>query len=90
MSVAKTRAPRCSSGTRSDHNPRLPSTIEGEADSSMQCRPLNGCGRDREPQSMLLSSIPGIAAFYSGLAMTKASAASSRRRSSTLPAGMPS
>lgn len=29
-----TRAPRCSSGMRSAHRPRLPPTIDGEADSS--------------------------------------------------------
>jgi hypothetical protein len=39
---------------------------------------------------MLFFSIPGIAALYSGLAMTKASAASSRWRISAAPAGMPS
>ena len=30
-----TRAPRCSSGMRNDQSPRLPPTIEGEADINM-------------------------------------------------------
>src|SRR6185503_3958247 len=47
-----TRTPRCSSGTRSAHNPRLPPTIDGDADRSSACLPLNGCGLNRDTQSI--------------------------------------
>jgi hypothetical protein len=86
----KMRAPRCSNGTRSAHSPRLPPTIDGDADSSSPWRPSNGCGRKREVQSMTFLSMPGIDMLYSGDAMMKASLASRRRCSSWAPGGMPS
>ena len=68
--------------------PRLPPTIEGEADSSA-CRSWKGCGWKRETQSTEFLSTPGIEALYSGEQTTNASEASSRRRSSSAPAGNP-
>ena len=85
-----TREPRCSSGTRSDQRPRLPPTIDGEADSKNACLPLNGCGRNRDTQSIRFFRSPGIDPLYSGDAMTNASFPSTRRFSSVAPGGKPS
>jgi hypothetical protein len=52
-------------------------------------RPLNGCGRKRDAQSIAFLSTPGTEALYSGEAITKASAASRRSRSASAPAGIP-
>jgi hypothetical protein len=75
---------------RSDHSPRLPPTIDGDADISSAWRPLNGCGRKRDAQSMVFFRYPGTDALYSGLAMMNASAASSRSRSRSAPGGIAS
>jgi len=63
--------------------------MDGDADSSSACLPLNGCGRNRDTQSITFFSAPGIDPLYSGAAMTNASFASSRRRSSVAPDGKP-
>ena len=84
------RAPRCSNGMRSDHSPRLPPTIDGDAESNSACFPLNGCGRKRDAQSTAFFSAPGIDALYSGEAMMNASAALIRRQSACAPSGGPS
>jgi hypothetical protein len=60
------RAPRCSKGTRRAQTPRLPPTIDGDADSSRPCRSWKGCGWQRETQSTAFLSAPGIEALYSG------------------------
>src|SRR5207253_8505781 len=62
-----------SSGTRSAHRPRLPPAMDGEADSRSACLPLNGCGRNRDTQSIRFFSSPGIDPLYSGEAMTNPS-----------------
>src|SRR5687767_5303631 len=85
-----TRAPRCSSGMRSDQRPRLPPTIEGDADMSIPYRRVNGCGLKRDVQSMTFLSTPGIEALYSGDTMMKPSLASSRSLRRLAPSGMPS
>jgi hypothetical protein len=74
---------------RSDHSPRFPPAIDGDADMSRPCLPLNGCGRTRDTQSIKFLSAPGIDALYSGEAMTKASAASSHRRKRVAGSGTP-
>ena len=53
-------------------------------------RSLNGCGLNRETQSIAFLRAPGMEALYSGDATTKASASSKRRRNSSAPAGKPS
>ena len=50
-------------GILSDQSPRLPPTIEGEADINNACRSLNGCGRNRETQSITFFRRPGIEAI---------------------------
>ncbi len=84
----KTRAPRCSKGILSDHSPRLPPTIEGEADINKACRSLNGCGRNRETQSITFFRRPGIEPLYSGEEIMNASFAKSRFLNSIAPFGM--
>src|SRR5437868_424775 len=75
---------------RSAQRPRLPPTIEGDADSNIACRPLKGCGLKRDTQSMTFFNTPGMDELYSGDAMMTASAAFRRRHSSRAPAGTPS
>src|SRR5712692_1613723 len=84
-----THAPRCSKGMRTAHRPRLPPTMDGDAESSKPCRSLNGCGRYRDTQSIAFLSSPGIEELYSGETTTKASLASSRRRNASTPGGNP-
>ena len=74
-------------GDAQARTPRLPPTIEGEADSSRACRSWKGCGWKRETQSTAFLSTPGIEALYSGEQITNASVAFSRRRSSSAAAG---
>src|SRR5258705_11559603 len=62
----KTLAPRCSKGILSDQSPRLPPIMEGEADIIKACRSLNGCGRNRETQSITFLRRPGMELLYSG------------------------
>src|SRR5215510_2101113 len=64
--LGKTLVPKCSSGIRSDHNPRLPPAIEGDADSSNACLSLKGCGRNLDTQSILFLMFPGMEPLYSG------------------------
>src|SRR5579862_5991854 len=84
-----TRAPRCSSGTRNDQRPRLPPLIDGDADISRHCLPLNGCGRIRDVQSITFLRIPGMELLYSGDAMMKASVFISLSRRRCAPEGTP-
>src|SRR5215211_3192835 len=72
---------------RSDQRPRLSPAIDGEAESRSPCRPLNGCGRKRDAQSIAFLRTPGIEALYSADAMTNASAALMRRQSSRAGSG---
>ena len=72
-----TRAARCSNGTRSADRPRLPPTIEGDADSS---KPWRGCGRKRDTQSIAFLSSPGTDALDSGEEITNALGRSSVTR----------
>src|SRR5580765_3815509 len=83
----KIRAPKCSNGMRSDHRPLLPPAIEGEADISKPCNSLNGCGRNRETQSIEFFRKPGIEPLYSGDEIINASFAKSRLRNSFAPSG---
>src|SRR5687768_4511474 len=83
-----TRAPRCSRGMRSDQSPRLPPTIDGDADMSIPYRRVNGCGLKRDVQSMTFLSRPGIEALYSGDTRMKPSLPSRRSFSRTAPSGM--
>jgi hypothetical protein len=83
-------APRCSSGTRRAHSPRLPPDIDGDADISSPARSLNGCGLRRDTQSIEFLSTPGIEALYSGAATTNPLQASRQRRNSSAPSGNPS
>src|SRR5436190_15270874 len=73
------RAPRCSSGTRTAHSPRLPPDIDGDADISSPARSLNGCGLRRETQSIAFLSTPGIEALFSGDLGTDPSCGSASR-----------
>jgi hypothetical protein len=73
---------------RSDHRPRLPPAIDGDAESRKHCLPLNGCGRMRDAQSITFLSTPGIEALYSGEEIMNASAALSRRLNSCAGAGI--
>jgi hypothetical protein len=45
----------------------LPPAIEGEADINRACFSLNGCGRNRDTQSIIFFKSPGMEALYSGL-----------------------
>src|SRR4029078_2810731 len=74
---------------RSVHRPRLPPTIDGDADRRSACRSWNGWGWKRETQSTAFLSTPGSEAVYSCEEITKASVASIRRRSDSAPAGKP-
>lgn len=82
--------PKCSSGTRSAHRPRLPPIIEGEDETSSACLVLNGCGRTRETQSMAFFSNPGTEALYSGDEITNASQRLILSHRANAPAGSPS
>src|SRR5439155_17838472 len=84
------RAPKCSKGTRSAHKPRLPPTIDGEADKRRPCFSLNGCGLKRDTQSIEFFSAPGIEALYSGELITKASLVWMHSRNLSAPGGNPS
>jgi hypothetical protein len=53
-----------------------------EADMSKPWRVSNGCGRNREVQSIRFLIVPGMEPLYSGDEMMKASFASSRLRNS--------
>src|SRR5438552_4012908 len=83
------RAPKCSKGTRSAHKPRLPPTIDGEADKRRPCFSLNGCGLKRDTQSIEFFNTPGIEALYSGELITKASLLWMHSRSLSAPGGNP-
>jgi hypothetical protein len=84
-----TRAPRCSSGTRRAQRPRLPPTIDGDAEISIPCFALNGCGLYRDTQSIAFFRTPGNETLYSGAAITNASTSSSRLRNCSAPGGKP-
>src|SRR5262249_60636323 len=70
-------------------SPRLPPAIDGDADMSRHCFPLNGCGRTRDAQSIRFLSAPGIEALYSGEEITSALADSSHRQNCVAGSGTP-
>lgn len=72
------RHPKCPQAT-------VAAAIDG--DRRMPWSSLNGCGLNRETQSMAFLSAPGIDALYSGDEMTKASQPTRRRRNSSDPGG---
>jgi hypothetical protein len=57
--------------------------MDGDADISNPCRSLNGCGANRDTQSMAFFRAPGIEALYSDAATTNPWQASSRSRNSS-------
>jgi len=67
----------------------LPPVIDGDAAIRNACLPLNGCGLNRETQSIVFLRTPDIDALYSGDEIMKPSVATSLSWSACAPAGSP-